>query len=293
MATRAQWIAGMRPKTLPAAVAPVLVGSSIAIFESNFRPVVALCALVVALALQIGVNFANDYSDGIRGTDEVRVGPVRLVGQKLASASAVKRAAVISFAVAAIAGLIMTLVSGFWILIPIGITAVIAAWFYTGGPKPYGYAGFGELFVFLYFGLVAVIGTAASQTGTISALAILAGTSCGLISCAILIANNLRDIPSDTKSGKRTLAVRLGDARTRRLYQVLLIIGICLSAIMSTVSGGPSLTWIACSAIFLTVEPIKIVRNLATGPSLIPVLASTGRLLLMYSIILSFAIALS
>ena len=291
MATRSQWIAGTRPRTLPAAIAPVLVGTAIADYENSVRPVIAVCALVVALALQIGVNFANDYSDGIRGTDDVRVGPVRLVGQQLASPAAVKRAAFLSFTVAGIAGLVMATVSGLWILLPIGLTAMLAAWFYTGGAKPYGYLGFGEVFVFTYFGLVAVIGTSASQTGAISTLSILGGVSCGLLSTAILLTNNLRDIPSDKVAGKRTLAVRLGDSKTRALYQITVVSGIGISIAMSLINAGPTLAWIAISAGFVAVEPIRIIRNDAYGKALIPVLAGTGKTLFVFSLILSFAIA--
>ncbi len=291
MATRAQWIAGTRPRTLPAAIAPVLVGTAIADFEGSARIGIALCALVVALALQVGVNFANDYSDGIRGTDDVRVGPVRLVGQKLATPTQVKRAAFLSFAIAGIAGLIMAAVSGFWILLPVGITAMLAAWFYTGGSKPYGYLGLGEVFVFTYFGLVAVIGTSASQTGNISSLSILGGISCGLLSTAILLANNVRDIPSDLGAGKNTLAVRLGDKKTRALYQFMVVVGIGISTAMSLIENGPTLAWVAISAGFIAVEPIKVIRSGAEGKALIPVLAGTGKTLFVFSLIVSFAIA--
>jgi len=291
MATRSQWIAGTRPRTLPAAIAPVLVGTAIADFEGSARIGIAVCALVVALALQVGVNFANDYSDGIRGTDDVRVGPVRLVGQKLAAPSAVKRAAFLSFAVAGISGLIMATVSGLWILLPVGITAMLAAWFYTGGSKPYGYLGFGEVFVFTYFGLVAVIGTSASQTGNISALSVLGGVSCGLLSTAILLANNVRDIPSDLVAGKKTLAVRLGDKKTRALFQLTVVAGIGISVAMSLIEDGPTLAWVALSAGFVAIEPIKVIRSGAQGKALIPALAGTGKTLFVFSLILSFAIA--
>lgn len=291
MATRSQWIAGTRPRTLPAAIAPVLVGTAIADFSGSARIGIAVCALVVALALQIGVNFANDYSDGIRGTDDVRVGPVRLVGQKLATPAQVKRAAFLSFTVAALAGLIMAAISGLWILLPIGLTAMLSAWFYTGGSRPYGYLGFGELFVFTYFGLVAVIGTSASQTGSISALAVLGGISCGLLSTAILLANNIRDIPSDVNAGKKTLAVRLGDKRTRGLYQIAVVAGIVIAIAMSLLENGPALAWVAISAAFIAIEPIKIIRSGAQGKALIPVLVGTGKTLFVFSLIASFAIA--
>jgi 1,4-dihydroxy-2-naphthoate octaprenyltransferase len=172
MATREQWIEGARPLTLPAAVAPVLLGSAIAKFEGSFNPIIAILALIVSLALQVGVNYANDYSDGIRGTDANRVGPVRLVGQELASPTEVQRAAFISFGLAAVAGLGISVISDLWILIPVGLLSILAAWFYTGGKNPYGYAGFGELFVFVFFGLVAVVGTTFAQTGFISWVAV-------------------------------------------------------------------------------------------------------------------------
>jgi 1,4-dihydroxy-2-naphthoate octaprenyltransferase len=217
MTTTRLWIAGARPRTLPAALAPVLVGTAVAMWDGGAVWDRALLALVVALALQVGVNYANDYSDGIRGTDAERVGPVRLVGQGLAEPAAVKRAALLSFAVAGAAGLVLVLLSGLWWLLLVGAAAIVAAWTYTGGPRPYGYAGLGEVFVFVFFGLVAVGGTAAVQVGFISALAWVCGLGVGALSCAILVVNNLRDIPGDTVAGKRTLAVRIGDPATRRL----------------------------------------------------------------------------
>jgi len=293
MATRNQWIDGARTRTLPAAVAPVLVGTSIAEFEGSFRPLVALLALVVSLALQVGVNYANDYSDGIRGTDENRVGPVRLVGQKLASPEEVRRAAVIAFGISALAGLGMVLLSQVWLLIPIGTAAIAAAWFYTGGSKPYGYAGYGELFVFVFFGLVAVAGTTASQTGQVSALALLGGVACGALSTAILVANNLRDIPTDELTGKRTLAVRLGDERTRELYRACIVIGFFMPLAMNFTETGPESAFIGLFAILSARRPLQAVRNGATGPDLIPVLGDTARMLLIFAGMLSVAIWLS
>ena len=224
--TPAQWLAGARPRTLPAAVAPVLVGTSVAIWDGGAHWGRAVLALLVALALQAGVNYANDYSDGIRGTDADRVGPVRLVGQGLAEPHAVKRAALLCFAVAAVAGLALVVLSQLWWLLAVGAAAIVAAWTYTGGPRPYGYAGWGEVFVFVFFGLVAVCGTAVVQVGHISGLAWLCGTGVGALACAILVVNNLRDIPGDTVAGKRTLAVRLGDPATRRLYAALMAVGL-------------------------------------------------------------------
>lgn len=290
MATRDQWIQGARPLTLPAAISPVLLGTAIARFEGSFKPAIALLALVVALALQVAVNYANDYSDGIRGTDEVRVGPTRLVGQGLAKAEQVRQAAFISFGVAALAGLGMTLLSGLWILIPIGLAAIVAAWFYTGGNNPYGYAGFGELFVFIFFGLVAVVGTTGAQTGTLSWIAICAGISCGALSSAILVANNLRDIPTDTKSGKRTLAVRLGDAKTRELYRALIVLAFAMPIIESFFPSGPINAYVGLFAILSARYPLHLIRTGASGPELIPVLTFTGRLLLIFSLISSISI---
>lgn len=293
MATRNEWIDGARPRTLPAAVAPVLVGTAIAEFEGSFRPFIALLALVVSLALQIGVNYANDYSDGIRGTDENRIGPVRLVGQKLATPQVVKRAAIIAFGVSALAGLGMVLLSQVWLLIPIGLAAIASAWFYTGGSKPYGYAGYGELFVFVFFGLVAVAGTSASQTGQVTILALLGGVACGAFSTAILVANNLRDIPTDKLTGKRTLAVRLGDAKTRELYRACILLGFFMPLAMNFSETGPESAFIGLFAILSARRPLQAVRSGATGPDLIPVLADTARMLLLFSGMISVAIWLS
>jgi 1,4-dihydroxy-2-naphthoate polyprenyltransferase len=294
MATRKQWIEGARPRTLPAAIAPVLVGSTIASYEQGFQLGVALLALVVSLALQVGVNYSNDYSDGIRGTDENRVGPVRLVGQKLASPSQVKKAAFLSYGMGALAGVGMVTLSGYYLLLPVGMAAIVAAWFYTGGPRPYGYAGFGEVFVFVFFGLVAVIGTSASQTGHISTLSVLAGCGCGLISTAILVVNNLRDIPGDTVAGKRTLAVRMGDAKTRVLYVMCLAIAVLLSVAMSRAGANPpKQASLAVFASVLAVRPMRTLRSGALGRDLIPVLADTGKLLMLYAVLLAVGIGLS
>jgi len=209
MTSREIWIAGARPKTLGAAIAPVIVGTAFAGYDAE--PTNFILALLVALALQIGVNYANDYSDGVRGTDDDRVGPIRLVGSGLAKPEAVKRAAFLSFFVAAFAGLILSARTE-WYLLIIGALAIIAAWTYTGGPKPYGYQALGEISVFIFFGLVATLGTYFVQVGSISWPVILAAISMGLLATAILNVNNLRDLERDAKSGKRTLAVRLGAA---------------------------------------------------------------------------------
>ena len=293
MATREQWLAGARPRTLPAAIAPVLVGTSIAEFEGSFRPAIALLALVVSLGLQVGVNYANDYSDGIRGTDDNRVGPLRLVGQKLATPAQVKRAAIISFLVSALAGLAMVLLSQVWLLIPIGLAAIASAWFYTGGSKPYGYAGYGELFVFVFFGLVAVAGTSASQTGQVTPLGLLGGVACGALSTAILVANNLRDIPTDKLAGKLTLAVRLGDEKTRELFRLCIVVGFAMPLAMNFLANGPASAFIGLFAILSARRPLQIIRSGATGMELIPVLADTARLLLLFAGFISVSIWLS
>lgn len=290
MATREQWIQGARPLTMPAAISPVLLGTAIAKYEGGLNLFIAFLALIVAIALQVGVNYANDYSDGIRGTDEVRLGPVRLVGQGLAEPSEVKRAAFIAFGISAVAGLGMTLASGLWILIPVGLLAIVAAWFYTGGKNPYGYAGFGELFVFIFFGLVAVVGTTSAQTGTLSWVSILAGVSCGALSSAILVANNLRDIPTDRENGKKTLAVRLGDKYTREVYRVLIVIAFAMPIIESFQDSGPMYAYVGLFAILSARYPLHLIQTGATGPDLVPVLVFTGRLLLIFSVISSIAI---
>ena len=217
------WVIGARLRTLPAAAVPVAVGSAVAGAEGSFVWWRALFALIVSLALQVGVNYANDYSDGVKGTDESRVGPVRLVASGLASPAAVKRAAFSAFAVAGVFGLVLAIVAG-WELLIVGAAAIAAAWFYTGGEHPYGYYGFGELFVFVFFGVVATAGTAFVQTERLTALSLVAAVPVGLLAVALLVTNNLRDIPGDTTAGKRTLAVRIGDRWTRRLYSACVLL---------------------------------------------------------------------
>jgi 1,4-dihydroxy-2-naphthoate octaprenyltransferase len=273
MATAHDWVAGARPRTLPAAISPVLAGTGVAAYADDVVWWKALLALVVALALQVGVNYANDYSDGIRGTDSDRVGPMRLVGSGNASPDAVKRAAFLAFGVAAVAGLLLAATTAWW-LVAVGALAVLAAWFYTGGSKPYGYLGLGEVMVFLFFGLVAVIGTAYVQTQSWQQAALYAAVGIGAIACAILVANNLRDIPTDRGAGKVTLAVRLGDARTRALYVLLLLL-----ALVALVGVALVTTWWAVLALAYAVPSLsaaRTVRSGAAGPGLIPVLQQTG-----------------
>ena len=289
MATTSEWLEGARPRTLPAAIAPVAVGTGLAAYGDSLIAVRAALALVVALALQIGVNFANDYSDGIKGTDAKRVGPVRLVGQGLAPARTVKLAAFACFGVAAVAGLVLVVMTGQWWLLLVGSASIAAAWLYTGGPRPYGYAGLGEVFVFVFFGIVPVVGTAYVQTLTITAVDVVASIGVGLLACAILVTNNLRDIAGDTAAGKTTLAVRLGDAATRRLYALIvvlaLVVPLVLGLMTSPVVAAASIT------VVLAISPLRVVLGGALGPALIPALKQTGILLLVYGLLLGLLIA--
>ena len=289
MTTLAQWAEGARPRTLPAALCPVLVGSGVAAAFEDFRPARALLALAVALALQVGVNYANDYSDGIRGTDEVRVGPLRLVGSGTASPGAVKAAALAAFGVAAVAGLVLAALTTWW-LVAVGAAAIVAAWGYTGGARPYGYFGLGELFVFVFFGLVAVVGTTYVQTGTLPHLAFAGGVASGALACAVLVTNNLRDIPTDAAVGKRTLAVRLGDRRTRTLYVGLLVVAFL---VVGAIGVYRPTALVALLAAALAVPPARVVLGGATGRALIPVLQGTARLQLVLGALLAVGLALS
>ena len=284
-----RWILGARPRTLPAAVVPVAIGAGAAVGEGGIVWWRVAVALVVSLALQVGVNYANDYSDGIRGTDDVRVGPPRLVASKLADPPAVKRAAFLAFAVAAVAGLALAATTSWWLL-AVGAAAIAAAWFYTGGPRPYGYAGLGEVFVFVFFGLVATVGTTYVAVERITGLAVVMGCAAGALACALLVVNNLRDIPSDTTAGKRTLAVRLGDPATRRLYVELVAVAFVLAVVAAVTWRWPVL--ITLAAAVLAVPPARTVLGGARGPALIGVLAGTGRLQLAYGLLATIGLAL-
>ena len=272
--TPAQWVAGARPRTLPAAVTPVVAACGLAAFDDAFVLVPALLALVVSLALQVGVNYANDYSDGIRGTDRVRIGPLRLVGSGLAEPKAVRRAAMISFAVAAVAGLALVIITRQWWLLGVGVACVLAAWFYTGGKRPYGYLGLGELFVFVFFGVVAVCGSYYVQAGRVTVPVLLTSVGIGALTCAILVANNLRDITGDAAVGKRTLATRLGDARTRLLYVgLVLVAAIMIAGVAALTSWWALLGLVGLSMI---VPAVRTVLTGGRGPALIGVLKATG-----------------
>jgi 1,4-dihydroxy-2-naphthoate octaprenyltransferase len=282
------WIIGARPRTLPAAVVPVAIGAGAAVGVGSITWWRVAAALVVSLALQVGVNYANDYSDGVRGTDDARVGPVRLVASGLAPPGAVKRAAFIAFGVAAAAGLALAAATTWWLL-AVGLAAIAAAWGYTGGPRPYGYAGLGELFVFVFFGLVATVGTTYVAVEAITALSVVMGAAAGCLACALLVVNNLRDIPSDTAAGKRTLAVRLGDGATRGLYVLLLAAAFLLAAVAAV--GWRIEVLVALLSVVLAVAPVRTIRSAARGPALIPVLGGTARLQLAYGALATIGLA--
>jgi 1,4-dihydroxy-2-naphthoate polyprenyltransferase len=286
----ADWVAGARPRTLPAAIVPVAVGAGVAI-GTDATDVVwwrVVVALAVSLLLQIGVNYANDYSDGVRGTDDVRVGPMRLVASGKASPSAVKRAALGCLGLAAVAGLALAATTSWWLLL-VGLAAILAAWGYTGGPKPYGYLGLGELFVFTFFGLVATVGTTYVAIEHVPWVAWPAASGVGFLACALLVVNNLRDIPTDTATGKRTLAVRVGDRATRLLY-VALIAGAIVLALVCAIDRPWSALALLAAAV--AVVPVRRVMAGASGRELIAVLGATGRLQLAYGALMTLGLAL-
>ena len=280
-----KWIVGARVKTLPAAVAPVLIGTS---YAEKINWGNALLALLVSLFLQIAVNFANDYSDGVRGTDTHRIGPVRLVASGLASASSVKRAALISCLIAAIAGLVLAVNISPWLL-AVGAAAIWAAWGYTGGKKPYGYFGFGELSVFIFFGLVATVGSYYIQTEQFNWQIFLLSMPVGTLSCAILAINNLRDLPQDKLVGKRTMAVRIGEKNTRVFFMLLLVTA-QITALAAAGINPLALITLICAPI--TYRVVKQVLNGAVGSDLIEVLSKTAKLQLLMAILLAAALAI-
>ena len=275
-----KWVLGARVRTLPAAVAPVLVGTSLA---SEIKLINAVLALVVALALQIAVNFANDYSDGVRGTDTNRVGPTRLVAAELATPASVKIASLLSFLVAAIAGTLLSFNTSLW-LIAVGAVSILAAWGYTGGKRPYGYLGFGELSVFIFFGLVATVGSYYVQVEQISWNAVLLALPMGCLSCSILVINNLRDLPQDALVNKRTLVVRLGDKKTRIFYALLLILAQITAALAGAINYKLLLTLIWMP---LTYNALMQVLKGADSKELISVLGKTSKLQLLLAVTLA------
>ena len=308
-----RWVLGARPRTLPAAIVPVLVGTAAAHPLSpgvwnTVAPMVggsapridawwcALGAMVVALAIQVGTNYANDYSDGIRGTDDARVGPVRLVASGLAPPSSVRRAAFVAFGIAAVVGLGLAWATSWWIL-AVGAACLAAGWFYTGGPRPYGYAGLGELFVFVFFGLVATVGSFYVQTLSVDLAAVwYAAVGVGLLATALLLANNLRDIATDTESGKRTVAVRVGRRTAGWCYVAcvgLPFVGVLVWAGWSVADRAvahPAAAFLPLVALPLAIAPVRLVTSEASGRALLPVLAATGRLQLAFGVLLSLAL---
>ena len=276
------WVAGARPRTLPAAVAPVLVASALA--GSAFNPVTASLALLVSLALQVGVNYANDYSDGIRGTDNDRIGPMRITAGGLATPAQVRNAAFISFSIAAVAGLGLAVATSWWLIV-VGAICIAAAWGYTGGKNPYGYMGLGEIFVFIFFGLVATVGSFYVQAEEITGQSILAGTIVGSLACAILVINNIRDRAKDEVVGKRTMAVRIGDRRSRAFYTFLVIAPYLLTA-------GFGTPWVALTAVTLpmTISILKSLWSGIQGAQLIALLGKTGKLQMVFCLALSLAL---
>lgn len=279
-----KWIIGARPRTLPAAIAPVVVATALAGADWNW--VRAALALLVGVWLQTGVNYANDYSDGVKGSDDNRIGPTRLVASGLATAKQVKRAAFISFGIASIAGLWLSLISSPWLL-PVGVAAITAAWGYTGGKNPYGYSGLGEVSVFIFFGLTATVGTYYAQTGHVTPLSVLCAVPMGALACAILAVNNLRDREQDELVGKRTLAVRLGDRKARKGFIVLLVIA-HLSALTTLVPWS----LLTLAVLPLTISISRAVMSGASGAELIPLLGKTGKLQMFFGVLFALALAI-
>lgn len=282
-----KWVAGARPRTLPAALAPVFVGTALRHTDHHRVDLInALLALFVSLALQVGVNYANDYSDGVRGTDDVRVGPIRLVGSGLATPSAVKRAAFFTFALAGVAGLILSARSSWWLVL-VGAISMIAAWYYTGGKNPYGYKGLGEISVFIFFGVVATVGSYVVQSKHVTWQALLVSIPVGSLACALLAVNNIRDLPKDALVGKRTLAVRLGDRNARVAFIALIAI-----AHLTSIAAISITPWSAATLLLLPTS-IKISRGIwngAKGADLIPFLGEIGKLHLLLSVTLAMAL---
>jgi 1,4-dihydroxy-2-naphthoate octaprenyltransferase len=283
------WIAGARPKTLGAALAPVLIGTSIAINQDSFMPVNAGLALVVALFLQIAVNYANDYSDGIKGVDANRVGPIRLVGSGLAPAARVKMAAIYCFLIASVSGLVLSLRTELWLVL-VGLIAILASWAYTGGKNPYGYRGFGEVSVFLFFGFVATVGTGFVQTGKISWVLLFASIPVGLLAMALLVVNNLRDIETDEKANKLTLAVKIGGRKTRLLFIWIISLSISASLLLAIAAPLVSLSGLT---ILIAMQPMRDVAAGARKRDLIPTLQQTNKLMIIQAVLISIGFIFS
>jgi 1,4-dihydroxy-2-naphthoate polyprenyltransferase len=289
MATVTQWVEGARIRTWPNAIAPVLVGTGAAAGTNRFDPLLAGLALVVSVLLIVGVNFANDYSDGVRGSDgAARVGPFRLVGSGAARPTAVRTAAFLCFGLAAVAGVAAVVLSGQWWMIALGAVSIAGAWFYTGGKRPYGYAGLGELAVFVFFGIVAVLGTQYLQSATINGSGIGSAVAVGCFSSSVLVANNLRDIPTDQTAGKRTLAVLLGDRDTRTLYGLLVLVPFLITVLLGLRN---TVALVGFLALPLVVTPLRAVLGGAQGRALLPALRDTGFAMLVWAIATGIAFA--
>lgn len=288
MATLSQWVAGARLRTLPIVIAPVVIGTAAAVGETEiFHWFRFLLALGVGLLLQIGVNYSNDYSDGIRGTDDERVGPLRLTGSKLTEPKNVRNAAFACFGLAAVLGLVLVILSQAWPLLLIGVAAIFAAWGYTGGKNPYGYRGWGDVYVFLFFGLVATLGTTFTQSGALTLPALLGAVGTGLIGCALLMANNVRDIPTDTEVGKITLAVRLGEHNARLSYVLMLAVAILLPLLVT--STFPWM-WLVLITFLPAVAPSLTMLRQAQLSKLVVVLKQTGIVNMVYAVLFAAAI---
>ncbi|MBD0861902.1 1,4-dihydroxy-2-naphthoate polyprenyltransferase [Gordonia sp. zg691] len=288
MATPKQWIEGARPRTLPNAIAPVVVGVGAVRELGDVTWWKAVLALLVAVALIIGVNFANDYSDGVRGTDDDRVGPMRLVGSRAATPDAVKRAAFLCFGIGAVCGLALAITTAWWLIV-VGAVCIAGAWFYTGGKRPYGYIGLGEIAVFTFFGLVAVMGTQFVVSGRVDWIGLVCAIGVGAISTAVLVVNNLRDIPSDTESGKITLAVRLGDKRTRLLFAALVAAPLVVSIVLVIATPWALLGLLAAPLMWIAYRPV---RSGAVGPALIPSLGAAGQAMLAWAVLTAVGLVL-
>ncbi len=284
------WVAGARPRTLPAAVVPVAVGAASAAGADSAVWWRGFVALVVSLALQVGVNYANDYSDGVKGTDTKRVGPLRLVGSQLASPKAVKRAAFAALAVAGVAGLVLAAVTTWW-LVAVGAVSMVAAWTYTGGPRPYGYAGLGEVFVFVFFGVVATVGTEYVVAERTTLVGFVASVGVGAVACALLVVNNLRDREGDATSGKITLAVRLGDSATRRFFAGLFALTAVSVGWVAVVTAPVAL--LGATGVVALVPALRAVMSGVSGRDLIAVLGMVGRAQLVFGATFALGLALA